>query len=348
MAADSGLPNYWYPAMTSRQLGKKPVTVKLLDQELLLVRSEGKAYALASRCAHRGVPLAEGRCEFPGTISCPFHGWTYDLRTGELVAALTDGPESSVVGKIRNRAYAVEERAGLIWVFVGEGAPPPLEDDVPPELLQQGVFAGHRVREFVGNWRIAMEGAVDPSHPFYLHRNAWLSGPFQMPAARGRHWPETMDDDRYFTYSTDEPISEGEYPGLGSWPSRSRLKFRRLAKLDVRGFLPCGAMVKGLNFNQPFITYSWYVPVGADHYRWFQCLATDVKGLRRLWARAKYYLWLRFMYQGQFLDQDARMNELVHPFYAEQDGWTKERFFRPDVVITAWRSFVDDRARQPR
>ena len=38
------------------------------------------------------------------------------------------------------------------------------------------------------------------------------------------------------------------------------------------------------------------------------------------------------------------MNELLHPFYAEQEGWDRERLHRPDVVLTAWRKFIDKNA----
>jgi phenylpropionate dioxygenase-like ring-hydroxylating dioxygenase large terminal subunit len=41
-------------------------------------------HALLNRCPHRGVPLSEGNQQFPGTISCPYHGWTFDL-AGNLV-----------------------------------------------------------------------------------------------------------------------------------------------------------------------------------------------------------------------------------------------------------------------
>ena len=33
--------------------------------------------------------MSLGRQQFPGTLSCAYHGWTYDLPTGRLVAAIT-------------------------------------------------------------------------------------------------------------------------------------------------------------------------------------------------------------------------------------------------------------------
>ena len=136
-----GFRNYWYPVLWSREVGKHPVPVTLLGENIMLVRDNGRIYALHDRCPHRGVPLTLGagwlgqrswsRQEFPGTISCGYHGWTYDLKTGVLCAALTDGPDSPICGKVRVRTYPVEERLGLIWIYVGDIEPPPIEQDIP-------------------------------------------------------------------------------------------------------------------------------------------------------------------------------------------------------------------------
>ena len=59
------------------------------------------------------------------TITCRYHGWTYDLSNGLCVAALTDGPDSPIVGKARVKTYPLEERKGIIWAFIGDGQPLP-------------------------------------------------------------------------------------------------------------------------------------------------------------------------------------------------------------------------------
>jgi phenylpropionate dioxygenase-like ring-hydroxylating dioxygenase large terminal subunit len=84
------------------------------------------------------MPLSDGKCWTEGTLTCPYHGWTYRLSDGELIAALTDGPESAVVGKKGKgvRSYPVEERNGVVYVYMGDGNPPALEEDVPEELLK--------------------------------------------------------------------------------------------------------------------------------------------------------------------------------------------------------------------
>jgi phenylpropionate dioxygenase-like ring-hydroxylating dioxygenase large terminal subunit len=108
-AAVLGFRNYWYPAMQSRKLGQTPVSVVMLGERLLFIRHQGRCYALEDRCAHRGVPLSVGTCEFPGTatISCRYHGWTYDITNGKCVGAVTDGPDSPIVGKVSIASYPV-------------------------------------------------------------------------------------------------------------------------------------------------------------------------------------------------------------------------------------------------
>src|SRR5215218_7097524 len=98
-AAARGFRNYWYPVMFSRQLGKKPTGIMLCGEKIVLARHAGKAYALHNRCPHRGVPLSEGAQQFPGLLTCAYHGWTYDLQSGQLEAVLTDGPDSPICGK---------------------------------------------------------------------------------------------------------------------------------------------------------------------------------------------------------------------------------------------------------
>src|SRR4051794_40276465 len=78
-AAAMGLREYWYPGVLSRHLGKKPVAIRLLGEDLVFFRAQGKAYALRDMCAHRGVPLRFGKCLSDGTVTCGYHGWTYDV-----------------------------------------------------------------------------------------------------------------------------------------------------------------------------------------------------------------------------------------------------------------------------
>src|SRR5690606_29421639 len=113
-AAAAGLRNYWYPVKWSNEVADKPVPVRLCGVGIMLVRdADGQVRALKDRCPHRGVRLSQGSCEFRDTISCPYHGWTFRLSDGELVAVITDGPESSMCGQVAVQTYETEERLGL-------------------------------------------------------------------------------------------------------------------------------------------------------------------------------------------------------------------------------------------
>ena len=115
-AAVLGFRNYWYPIDWSASIGTRPRQVTVLGEKVMLIREQGVVRALNDRCPHRGVPLSHPMSsqEFKGTWSCCYHGWTFDLKTGNLEAALTDGPDSPMRGKLHVRSYPVRVIAGLI------------------------------------------------------------------------------------------------------------------------------------------------------------------------------------------------------------------------------------------
>jgi phenylpropionate dioxygenase-like ring-hydroxylating dioxygenase large terminal subunit len=340
-----GFRNYWFPALLSRRLKRRPVALKILGEPLLFIRYQGKCFAIENRCAHRGIPLASGRCQFPGTntITCPYHGWTYNVADGACVAALTDGPDSPIVGKVKVNTYAVQERQGLIWVFIGDGLPPSLTDDVPSELLHDDAVLGVRVTERIGNWRLAAENGLDPSHAAFLHRNAWLTLLRKFPAAKTNVAPKI--DAPWVGYSQGASIMEANYPKLGIWPFGEWWKRpRKGAPTKTQLRLPCFLRV------DPFPTagivhFEWYVPVDERHHRYFQFSVKWTKGLAALAFRAAYWLWWRWLAHVQFNGQDARMVKLMEPFYADENGWERERLYRPDVGLTAWRKYCHEQAR---
>jgi nitrite reductase/ring-hydroxylating ferredoxin subunit len=56
--------------------------VRVGEQEIALARVGDEFYATQPACLHLGGPLGEGRLE-DHVLSCPWHGWQYDVRTGE-------------------------------------------------------------------------------------------------------------------------------------------------------------------------------------------------------------------------------------------------------------------------
>lgn len=61
-----------------------PGTVRMVEvngKEIAVYNVGGKIHATTNICPHQGGPLAEGMLEGT-TIVCPWHAWTFDVRTG--------------------------------------------------------------------------------------------------------------------------------------------------------------------------------------------------------------------------------------------------------------------------
>ncbi len=57
-------------------------TVAVDETKIALARVDGEFYAIQHACLHLEGPLGEGRLE-GYVLTCPWHGWQYDVRTGE-------------------------------------------------------------------------------------------------------------------------------------------------------------------------------------------------------------------------------------------------------------------------
>ena len=56
-------------------------TVDINGKPVAVFNVDGHFYAVSDTCLHRGGPLGEG--ELNGKIvTCPWHGWRYDVTTG--------------------------------------------------------------------------------------------------------------------------------------------------------------------------------------------------------------------------------------------------------------------------
>ncbi len=53
-------------------------------EQIALFNVGGRFYAIHNTCLHRGGPLGEGELD-ETTVTCPWHGWQYDVATGANV-----------------------------------------------------------------------------------------------------------------------------------------------------------------------------------------------------------------------------------------------------------------------
>ena len=67
-----------------------------------------KFYAIHNTCLHRGGPLGQG--ELHGVaVTCPWHGWQYDVTSGKLVMNQAIGVKT----------YSIEVCGDDLWVDAG-------------------------------------------------------------------------------------------------------------------------------------------------------------------------------------------------------------------------------------
>jgi phthalate 4,5-dioxygenase len=160
---------YWQPAALVDELqGPRPVkALRLLGEELVLFRDAQGTYGLIQRhCPHRSADLAYGRLE-PRGLRCLFHGWLFDTQ-GRCLEMPAEPPGSMLFQDVRARAYAVVERSGILFAYLGEGSPPAFPEFDCFVAPDSHTFAFKGLIEC--NWLQALEVGIDPAHASFLHR----------------------------------------------------------------------------------------------------------------------------------------------------------------------------------
>lgn len=122
----------WFVAKASDMADGESKIVLAGKREIGVFRKEDNFYAYTNTCLHQGGPACEGllinnvlevvtpdRLYHGQTFGdevhfvCPWHGWEYDLKSGEAI-----GSE----GKKRLRKFEVIQRDGDVYVLTSDGA----------------------------------------------------------------------------------------------------------------------------------------------------------------------------------------------------------------------------------
>jgi phenylpropionate dioxygenase-like ring-hydroxylating dioxygenase large terminal subunit len=357
-----GLRNYWYPALAGWRLRRRPKAIRLLGEDIVLYRDGGRVFALADRCAHRGARLSKGKCLYPGTgtISCPYHGWTYDGANGRCVAKLMEGPEAKIPAGAAAKPFPVREFGGYLWLFVGDMDAVPLEDDLPEYLADRAQW--HVIsnwRSYRCNWRVLMDNLSHDQHAPFLHRNSpeLLFQPIFKHATRNA--TVELADGKGIGHLARDGISAADYPGLGHFPPPQESWYRVLRptgrgkEVDLAtspAAVKYGIQHRHMNqlptialIGRPsgdFFTCRWVVPVDADNTVLLNFNLYRRRGaLRTLADRLIWLFWKGWAHDWLFSDQDKAIVETITP--------GPELLSRTDVGVVAWRRFTLRHARRP-
>lgn len=182
------LRTFWHPVHRSQDLSPgRSVPIRLMGEDFTLYRGEGgAAHLLAFRCAHRGTQLSTGWVE-GDNLRCFYHGWKYDP-SGQCIEQPAE-PEP-FCEKVRIRSYPAEEYLGLIFVYTGEGDPPPLpryrEFESEDEILEV------TIREpWPCNYFNRVENAPDLVHLTFTHYQFGYAIPTKVEAQETEYGVET-------------------------------------------------------------------------------------------------------------------------------------------------------------
>lgn len=167
--AGTVLRRYWQPVAVSRELSTGATQpLRVLGEDLTLYRDEdGEAHVVGPRCAHRGTLLHTGWVE-GDCIRCSYHGWKFDP-TGQCVEQPAEQDGFAKAASISS--HPVEEYAGMVFVYIGNGVPPALPRF--PELDEPDIKVVAGIRP-PGAWPVnyfqILENNVDPVHLSFVHR----------------------------------------------------------------------------------------------------------------------------------------------------------------------------------
>jgi nitrite reductase/ring-hydroxylating ferredoxin subunit/Fe-S cluster biogenesis protein NfuA len=87
-----------------------PVRFRAGETDVLVVRRDDRLFAYRNECPHQGLPLHEGTIDGE-TITCPFHGFCFELESGECRTA----------PQVQLEPFPLRVRDGMILVRPEEG-----------------------------------------------------------------------------------------------------------------------------------------------------------------------------------------------------------------------------------
>lgn len=158
---------FWQPVCESTRLKPgRALPLRIMAEDFTLYRGAGgRPYMVDARCAHRGALLSVGRIEGE-SISCLYHGWTYD-GGGQCIAQPSE--QRSFASTVRIRAYPCREYVGFVFAYLGPGDPPEFPRIRAAE--GEGLLEARESRRPYPYFH-QLENSVDEVHFNFTHRRS--------------------------------------------------------------------------------------------------------------------------------------------------------------------------------
>ena len=162
-------PNSWFVVAFSEELKEKGVLpLRYFGSDLVLFRGEdGTAHVMDAYCPHLGAHLGHGGCVKGDRLVCPFHGWSFEGKSGKCV----DVPfASKIPPRAQMRSWPVREQDGVILVYHHAEQLPPAWDipSIHTDEWSDGQYFKWQLRSCPQE---ILENSVDTSHLPTVHQS---------------------------------------------------------------------------------------------------------------------------------------------------------------------------------
>ncbi len=192
LEAEQLWPRVWQMACRLEEIPKANdfVEYEILDQSIVVVRTEDGVVAFQNACRHRGVRVVQGRGTCEGGFTCPFHGWCY----------AADGTNTAVTSRRSFSEHNLrpddldlvpvrcETWGGCAWINLDDDAPP-LRQCLEPvaTILDAWQVESMRAEWWYAarlpvNWKLAQEAFQEQYHVLETHPELRIPG--ALPGAR--------------------------------------------------------------------------------------------------------------------------------------------------------------------
>lgn len=162
--------NAWYMAAWASEVVDAPFGRTICGEPIVLYRDRAtrRIAALQDRCCHRGAPLSRGEVTDNG-LCCGYHGLVFD-DGGRCVHV--PGQEK-ISSKLKVPRYAVEERDGILWVWIGDPDQADPTKILPYPYHNDRAKWPHRTHVYhvKAKYELLIENLMDLTHLAYVHKS---------------------------------------------------------------------------------------------------------------------------------------------------------------------------------
>jgi phthalate 4,5-dioxygenase len=272
------LRRYWQPialmdefdTKLAPEMALRPVKpIRVLGQDFVLFRDQTGQLGLLDRdCPHRGADLSYGRRE-PEGLRCPFHGWMFDVN-GKCLETPAEPAGSKLCDRVKQRAYPVVERSGILFAYLGDEKPASQLPAFPAfdcfEAPMSHVFAFKGFLEC--NWLQALEVGIDPAHASFLHRY------FEDEDVAGSYGKQFRGSSANSDIPMTRLLREFQSPEILVEPTAFGMRLMALRKINDE---QTHVRVTNQVFPQAFVIplsseisiTQWHVPIDDTHCYWY-------------------------------------------------------------------------------